>query len=159
MNRRLRGGTGDRESIEEILEQFRSVCIQSLRESGKGKQGAKRETHVETAVKELAQLWEQLFDTPVPMNFERGDHKSVKEFASPGPLFCQLVLQGIDPDVKTSQIQTALRKIRDKSIKDGSVPRGKARKSPRKMNQAQSVDVIKESAQRGTKDAGETPSG
>jgi hypothetical protein len=158
MNRRLTGGTGDRESIEEILEQFRSVCTQSLKDSRKGKRGAKREEHVEAAVRDVAQLWEQLFGTPVLMNLETGDHKSVKEFTSPGPLFCQLVLQGIDPDVSTSQIETALRKIGAKSIKDGSAPLGKSRKSRRKRGQPQSGDVIKESAQSG-QDADDTPTG
>jgi hypothetical protein len=158
MNRALTGGPSDPETIEQILERFRSVCIRSLRESGKGKRGAKRETHVEAAVKDLAQLWEQLSSKRVLMTLDRADHKSAKEFVSPGPLFCQTILQAIDPDISTSQIQTALRKVGVRT-KDGSQLRGKARKLPIKKDQPQSADVIKESAQSGTKDTRETPPG
>ena len=158
MHRPLMGLPTDPESLEQILEQFRLACLDCAPKT-KGKPGAKKQSHIEEAVRDLSKLWEELSGKPVPMSLDSEGHGSKQEFISPGPRFCQVVLQSIDPDVSTSQIETALRKIRAKSTKDGLVPRGKARKSSRKNNQPQSADVIKESAQSGTKDASEPSAG
>jgi hypothetical protein len=123
------GSNSDPESIEQILEAFERVCAESIRQ--KGSPGAKQERHVQNAVKALSNIWLECtkFRIPLSLDTEIGPVKqdanlvandldaasrelqkrSLEEFTSPGPRFCQVVLQRIDPGLTVSQIQTAIR--------------------------------------------------
>jgi hypothetical protein len=108
MGRALRGNHPDEESIEQILEEFEKVCAESLRR--KGAPGAKRELHVQAAVVALSDIWLECTGSPVPVSLDTEIGTSgLQEFTYPGPRFCQLVLQSIDPDLSVSQIETAIR--------------------------------------------------
>ena len=119
LHRPLRGVPTEPELVEQLLEQFRIVCLICIG-ANKDKRGPKRELHVEEAVASLSKLWERISGKPVPMSFDTEIHDSKQEFVSHGLLFCQIILQGIDPDVSISQIETALRKIRTRSTKEVS---------------------------------------
>jgi hypothetical protein len=105
MRRSLRGPT-DPESIEEILAHFSRVCAESLRI--KGSVGARRQSHLQNAVQELAAIWEEVVGGPLGLSLDTEIGRG-EEFAYPGPRFAQIVLQGIDPRLSISEIATALR--------------------------------------------------
>lgn len=104
MERALRGSSySDRESVEQLLENFIAVCDECLRQ--KGSAGARKQKHVQEAATELLAIWENtLSKRPgLSLTIHQG------EFTYPAPRFVQIVLQAIDPEVSTSEIATALR--------------------------------------------------
>ena len=105
MRRGLRGPT-DPESIEGILAHFSRVCAESLRI--KGSVGARRQSHLQDAVRELAAIWEEVVGRPLGLSLDTEIGRG-EEFAYPGAHFAQIVLQGIDPRLSVSEITTALR--------------------------------------------------
>jgi hypothetical protein len=129
MGRHLRGDHPERESIEQTLREFEKVCAEALRR--KGTPGAKRGLHVQVAVKSLSNIWFEITGSAVPISLDteigirkeaanriavespnigqETTQRSSQGFTSPGPRFCQLVLQSIDPDLTVSQIETAIR--------------------------------------------------
>jgi hypothetical protein len=108
MHRNLRGPT-DPDSIEQLLETFKGVCDECLRL--KGSAGAREQSHVEEAVRELAAIWRDVTGTPLGLSLDTGIGPSKREFSYPGPFFIQTILQAIDPVLTTAEIGTALRKV------------------------------------------------
>jgi hypothetical protein len=104
MRRSLRGP--DPDSIEEILAHFSRVCAESLRI--KGSAGARRQSHLQNAVQELATIWKEVVGQPLSLSLDTEIGRG-EEFVYPGPRFAQIVLQGIDPRLSISEIATALR--------------------------------------------------
>jgi hypothetical protein len=109
MNRDLRS-SADPESIEQLLARFKSVCDELLRP--KGSAGARTQSHVEKAVRDLITVWRQVTRTPLSLSLdtEIGPSKR-QQFAYPGPFFVQTILQAIDHELSTAEIATALRKV------------------------------------------------
>jgi hypothetical protein len=116
MQRRLRGGNYlEPESIEQTLQRFSRVCAECL--SLKGTAGARAQSHVQSAVHELAAIWKDVDGHPLGLSLDTATGRHGKEFTYPGPRFVQIVLQGIDPRLSTSEIGTALRKALAESKK------------------------------------------
>ena len=111
MERALRGSSySDRESIEQLLENFKTVCDECLRQ--KGSAGARKKSHVEEAVRKLAEIWREFTGErlPISLDTEFVELRLREEFTNRGLRFVQFVLQGIDPQVSNSEIATAVRK-------------------------------------------------
>jgi hypothetical protein len=109
MQRRLRDGNYlEPESIEQTLQRFSRVCAECL--SLKGTAGARAQSHVQSAVHELAAIWKDVNGHPLGLSLDTATGRHGKEFTYPGPRFVQIVLQGIDPRLSISEISTALRK-------------------------------------------------
>jgi hypothetical protein len=108
MKRSLRGSPVEPESIEQILQDFSRVCAECLRRRGSA--GARPQSHVQSAVQELAAIWKAVDGHPLALSLDTATGHLGKEFTYRGPRFVQIVLQGIDPELSTSEIATALRK-------------------------------------------------
>jgi hypothetical protein len=112
MQRPLKGSTvSERESIEQLLESFISVCDECLRQ--KGSAGAKKKSHVEEAVRKVAEIWREFSGERlhISLDTEFVKSRSREEFTYRGLRFVQFVLQGIDREVSNSEIATAVRKL------------------------------------------------
>jgi hypothetical protein len=63
-------------------------------------------------VRELAGIWREVTGRPLGLSLdtEIGPSKR-QQFFYPGSLFVQTIIQDIDPELKTADIATALRKV------------------------------------------------
>jgi hypothetical protein len=105
-------------SIEQLLDDFVGVCRSCTFPSARG---APNKAHIKTAVGSLREVWIKFTSNEFPLNLESADNRRDREgrpaaeqdrdevFTSPGPRFVQVMMRGIDPNVRIGAIRTALR--------------------------------------------------
>ena len=96
-------------AIDTILDAVIGVC--EARKPPKGKPGAHEKPHIQTGVKELADLWSTLTQKPFPKSVGVAKAKGTEEFVSPGAMFVHQMLTAIDPEVRLVEIRTALKSL------------------------------------------------
>jgi hypothetical protein len=96
-------------AIDTILDAVIGVC--EARKPPKGKPGAHEKPHIQTGVKELADLWSTLTRKPFPKSVGVAKAKGTEEFVSPGAMFVHQMLAAIDPEVRLAEVRTALKSL------------------------------------------------
>lgn len=130
MNLKLRQRSavpGQLQSVEAVLSGLEAVCrrLVDVKKPGAivGKSGALPADHIKGAVEALVEIWEKFANKPFSFNFSSAENTIVRPdgtkipkegtavslFIATGPQFVQVIIQLIDPEVKLSQIRTALR--------------------------------------------------